>query len=976
VAQRLTGRKFLGLALDLLRTRIHDENPSYDAFISYNRSTDAKLAKVLQESLNRYATPWYQLRTLRIFRDDGNLGANTALGNSIEGAIDAARFLILLACEESAKSEWVEREVRYWCERKSSDAMLIVLTDPTDDRRTSPRLAWDKDKGDFDWSRTTAVGRYLSGVFHDEPRYVDLGWARSRDDISFRDPLFTEAVADVAAPLRGIPKDELIGEDVRQHKRTRAWVWRSIVALSLLTILTLTAAVVAIRQRNNANARTAVAEAEQFAAEAQNQADPYAAVSLAIAAERRTPSPLPRARAAYSAASSRLSNWTYRIVADYVGQWGIEAASAITWTSDGQELDVARPDGAVLRWKFSDGSTLPEVGPIVRSGLSVRWSADRRTQILADGKSVIVRDTRSDSQSGRHYAVGGATDAALSPDGRVLLTTDLGGVLRRWNPESGDPIGGNLGQPPSSFPHVSWSPDGTQFAMIDSGSSAFLGGLQVRDSVSANVSEGFAGNLWSLAWSPDGTRIAVGEEGGPIHVLNIREKSTLTLNGHVGRVQVLKWTTDGRLLASAGDDGTIRLWSGLTGSPVGAPLSVGAGTSALNVDWSPNGKYLAGVFQYRRSLARYSSASADHVAVWEVNLASSAGTMLQGLASKVTSLGWSTDGRYIAGADGTALCVWDSGSHATLAVMRPAGQAFGDEITNLAWSPDGSTIATAGDDGVRIWHWSTNPNDQPRPLWNSGGSVTLAWSPDGTKLASANDRGLVQIWSTVDLKLTTISITQAQQSAVPAIHARAVAWSEKGDEIFGVTNDGYLMIWNLMTSELTAAPKKVSAANFTSIGWSRDRRSIAIGSQVGSIRIISLEGAEEVKRILTPDGVVSALEWSPDGTMIASSGGSGQVRIWDVASGAAVGQTPNVGSSGLASLAWHPDGTQVASGNFDHEIRLWESLPEGTACKLAVSKLSVTTLTRDITPVGFSSCSDPDSMRALPAIPVVVSKIE
>src|SRR5438309_1781606 len=78
--------------------------------------------------------------------------------------------------------------------------------------------------------------RQLEGAFDEEPRHIDLRWARTADDLSLTHPRFREAVAELAAPLHGKPKDEIASEEVRQHRRT-VWIARGAVT----TLLTLTA---------------------------------------------------------------------------------------------------------------------------------------------------------------------------------------------------------------------------------------------------------------------------------------------------------------------------------------------------------------------------------------------------------------------------------------------------------------------------------------------------------------------------------------------------------------------------------------------------------------------------------------------------------------------------------------------------------------------------------------------------------------
>ena len=149
-----------------------------------------------------------------------------------------------MAAPEAAASPWVTREVEWWRANQSVDTLLIVLT--------GGELAWSG--ADFDWQRTTALPPGLEGAFRNEPLHWTCGGRDRRgEDLSLRNPRFREAVAEeLTAPLRGQTKESLIGEDLRQHRRTRRLAWAAGVLLLLLTIASLTAGWVARQQRNRA----------------------------------------------------------------------------------------------------------------------------------------------------------------------------------------------------------------------------------------------------------------------------------------------------------------------------------------------------------------------------------------------------------------------------------------------------------------------------------------------------------------------------------------------------------------------------------------------------------------------------------------------------------------------------------------------------------------------------------------------------
>jgi hypothetical protein len=202
---------------------------AYKAFISYSHAADGRLAPALQSALHRFAKPWYRLRALRVFRDRTNLSANPGLWSEIHKALGQSEFLLLMASPSSAASKWVRQELTYWVENRDSTKLIFLLTDGA--------LAWHEAAGDFDWPRTTALPDAVRGKFKQEPLYVDLTWAKGVEQLSTRHPEFLDRVATVAAALHGRPKDEIFGEDLRQHRRTRRVAWTAAFLLLALTIV-------------------------------------------------------------------------------------------------------------------------------------------------------------------------------------------------------------------------------------------------------------------------------------------------------------------------------------------------------------------------------------------------------------------------------------------------------------------------------------------------------------------------------------------------------------------------------------------------------------------------------------------------------------------------------------------------------------------------------------------------------------------
>jgi hypothetical protein len=362
------------------RRSANREPVGYDAFLSYSHAVDRRLAPALQRALHRLAKPWYRLRALRVFRDDASLSANPHLWSSIQDALDSSRFFILLASPESARSPWVQREVQYWCQHKPPANLLIAVTDGA--------VIWDSAASDFDWDQTTALPRSLEGVFEAEPRWVDFAWARTQEHLSLSDPRFRDGVTDLAAPLHGQAKDELFGEEVRQHRRTVRLTRAVVASLVALALAASATAAVAVDARNLARTRQRAAELQQriatarglvAQADAARDSDPRTALLLGIAAQH--------IHADGETQASLVNTLTATHYAATLGGY-TDQVKALVFAPDGRTLATASTDRTVLLWDLADrarprrlGQPLTGYGDVV---MAVAFAPDGRTLATSD----------------------------------------------------------------------------------------------------------------------------------------------------------------------------------------------------------------------------------------------------------------------------------------------------------------------------------------------------------------------------------------------------------------------------------------------------------------------------------------------------------------------------------------------------------------------------------------------------------------
>ncbi|MFD2824141.1 TIR domain-containing protein [Lacinutrix iliipiscaria] len=226
----------------------------YNAFISYSHTQDSDLAPHLETALEKFAKPLFKLRALHVFRDANDLSASPDLWGKIEEGLHHSEYFIFLASPKAAQSRWCKKEVEFWKANKNINNFLVVLTDG--------ELAWDESTSDFDWNKTTAIPDNLSGVFKNEPLYVDFR-NHNNAELGLEYPDFKTKTVLLAATIHGRSVGDMMGENMKQHKKTLRIRNGAIAVLSALLITVGAAGFYANEQKKEAIEQTIEAKRQK-----------------------------------------------------------------------------------------------------------------------------------------------------------------------------------------------------------------------------------------------------------------------------------------------------------------------------------------------------------------------------------------------------------------------------------------------------------------------------------------------------------------------------------------------------------------------------------------------------------------------------------------------------------------------------------------------------------------------------------------
>jgi WD40 repeat protein len=503
---------------------------------------------------------------------------------------------------------------------------------------------------------------------------------------------------------------------------------------------------------------------------------------------------------------------------------------------------------------------------------------------------------------------------AISPDSRIIAAGDNKGDIYLWDiKESGNqPAKFSARDAPrmdQEIAGLAFHPDGKWLASAgDRGSVK----LWSRDGRLLTKFEGHTDFVNAVAFTPDGKYLLSASDDQTIRrwslkpVANLDEhedqnhgqvEDTVLFLGHDNQILSIAVSPDGELIASGGEDRTIRLWN-IHGKSVAPPL-LGHKGPIFAVNFSPDGKTLA-------------SASSDlTVRLWNLP------PVATSHAGSVYGIAVTPDGSTIASSGApSGVRLWD----ASLNPLK-GSETFTDHDEwsgRVAFLQDGQTILSYGGDGQLLLSDRTGKKQgQVGPHGSDGQG--LAIGPDGQVIASSGFDGELRVWNR-QRKLPYKAVVEDGE-----LNAVAISPDGPNGKLIAVAGDEGVIRFYTTEGEPfeTIMPIKAHSEGINSLFFSRDGRYLVSGGRDRAIVVHDLTGAEDTVEIKGHDDVVSTAQFFMDGKFIVSGSEDTTVRIWR-RDGTAVGVPFPEHTDWVLWLAVDDANKRVYTAGKEGTIRRWD----------------------------------------------------
>jgi WD40 repeat protein len=369
---------------------------------------------------------------------------------------------------------------------------------------------------------------------------------------------------------------------------------------------------------------------------------------------------------------------------------------------------------------------------------------------------------------------------------------------------------------------------------------------------------------------------------------------------HNGWIISAKFHPAGKIVATASQDRTARIWS--VAMERAEQLTLDVGGPALEAAWSPSGD---------RILSTSAPERGAELRLWDARSGTALTSPRKG--ERAFFFGkWAPDGtRFATASQDSTARIWDGQTGEPLSPPL----VHGGPVDYCSFSPDGSLLATAGGDRtVCLWE-GRNGKAISAPLLHSDVPLKVSFSPDGRRLATSCLDGTVRVWSVPD---GTLLLGPLRHDGTCWI----AAFSPDNRLLVSASSDGTVRLWDAATGRSALPPLRHEGPVLWAT-FSPDGRAIATSTESGIARVWDTATGEPVSQPMRHPGRIWYVQWSPDGHFLATTCIDGAARIWNSHTGQLVAE-PFWHQKEVRRAEFSPDGRRLLTASYDGTVKIWD----------------------------------------------------
>jgi len=456
-----------------------------------------------------------------------------------------------------------------------------------------------------------------------------------------------------------------------------------------------------------------------------------------------------------------------------------DRVNGISFSPDGKMLASGSFDGKVKLWNLATHQVIDTLdgGNWV---FALSFSPDGKMLASGANGGGIKLWNLANLKSKPHdlRASDRVTNLSFSPNGQLLIASGYYKDIKLWNVARREEIKPLIGHR-SNVNSISVSSDGQLLASASSDTTIKLWDVGRRKEI--NLLSGPSAGVTGLSFSPNG-RLLASARWESINLWDIKEdKLICNFEWHRG-LKSIAFSRSGKLLASASDDKTIKLWNVATCEEIA--LLRGHTNWAFSVSFSPDERLLA------------SGSWNGIVKLWDIT-APKKPKMIADLPEykgrgSVFSVSFSPNGRLLASAGGDkTIKLWDITNPAEPKKIANL-EGHRQRLRSISFSPDGKWLASAGEDAtIKLWDVAT-PEEPEEVATLEGHNLTIhsvSFSPDSKLLASASSDKTIRFWNVATRE--EINVLNGHRA-----EANTISFSSDKQLFASGDNSGQVAVWN------------------------------------------------------------------------------------------------------------------------------------------------------------------------------------